>query len=202
MKNKKGFTLVEVIISWVIITIIILNVAAFFLFAWKLKVQFEEDRAVLGILTSYIEAKKAQVIGTAVNREGNLFSNNPVSEIQYWKRYCIKMWDYTKSDERNNKVYPPLVYPLLSTKFDDGKIIINKNNHDDNKYVQIQYQWCQIEIKRIETTGDPDAPKPQYFLMPSVYVWCKAPNSDTKIGMQVTNSMPWRNYENGQLDNF
>ena len=196
MKTKKGFTLVEVVISWVIITIIILNVAAFFLFAWKLKVQFEEDRAVLGILTSYIEAKKAQVIGTAVNRDSEntpLFTNTSGDEIQSWKEYCIKMWDYKKTDKKN--LYPPLLYPLPSTEFNNDGTIKEKAN---NKYVQIQYQWCQIEIDR----DPPGNAKPKKFLMPSVYVWCKAPNSDTKIGMQVTNSMPWRNYENGQIDTF
>jgi len=204
MKNIKGFTLVEVVISWVIITIIILNAATFFLFAWKLKVRFEEDRAVLGILTSYIEAKKATCLGTAINRyyttsDGSTegiygaiqFKSNK-GEFENWKKYCIDMWDFTKDEKK--LPYPPLVYPLPSTqKFeDDGK-------QPNDKYVKIEYQLCQIEIER---KNFPSSYKPKYFLMPSVYVWCKSPNSNKRIGMQVTNAFPWRNYNNGQFDNF
>jgi len=195
MRNKKGFTLIEVVISWVIITIIILNAAAFFLFAWKLKVQFEEDRAILGILTSYIEAKKATCVGTAVNRINSLtygFDFATKGEFEYWKRYCIEMWDYTNAEKKN--LYPPLVYPLPSTKTFD----LNKSDDKKyDKYIEIKYQWCKIEINRNSSS---DA-KPKKFLMPSVYVWCKTPRGSI-IGMQVTNSIPWRNYNNGLVDNF
>lgn len=196
MKNKKGFTLVEVVVSWVIITIIILNVSVFFLFAWKLKVQFEDDRAVLGILTSFIEAKKATVIGTAVNRinskdYGFYFAEK--GEFGDWKAYCINLWDYRNTEKK--KLYPPLIYPLPSTKeFTNNK----PDKTDGNKYVEINYQWCGIEITRT----DGNEYRPKKFLMPSMYVWCKSPRSGKVIGMQVTNAFPWRNYNNGVTDNF
>lgn len=195
MTNKKGFTLVEVVVSFIIIAIVIINIAAFFLFAWNLKVRFEEDRAVLGILTSFIEAKKAQVIGTTLNR--NAISYFGIKgEFGSWKTYCINMWNYKDADRKKNNIYPPLDYPLPYTKYSDGKIV----ESDDNKYVNINYQWCRIEIKRAESIGE-NEPKPQYFLMPSVYVWCETPSGST-IGMQVTNAFPWRNYNNGHNDNL
>ncbi|WP_413853791.1 type IV pilus modification PilV family protein [Candidatus Ruminimicrobium bovinum] len=206
MKNKKGFTLIEVVVAWVIMTIIILNISAFFLFAWKLKVKFEEDRAVLGILTSYIEAKKASVVGTAIDRDGdsqnNVFDFGKQGEFDSWKKYCIDIWDYTAVEKKKGTIYPPLLYPLPSTEFEfnSNKIKLNVNPNDNNKYVEIKYQWTKIEIQRTNLTGD-DAPKPQWFLMPSVYVWCKTPSGNI-IGMHVTNSMPWRNYNNGLNENL
>ena len=203
MKNRKGFTLIEVVVAWVIMTIIILNISAFFLFAWKLKVKFEEDRAVLGILTSFIEAKKASVVGTALDRNNTTqtgFDFGKKGEFANWKTYCIKMWDTTNSENKKGTIYPPLFYPLPSTEFDSNKIKLNENDNDNNKYVEIKYQWTKIEIKRTDSTGD-DEPKPQYFLMPSVYVWCKTPGGNI-IGMHVTNSMPWRNYNNGLNENL
>lgn len=191
MKNKKGFTLVEVVISFVIITIIMLNAAVFFLFAWKLKVQFEDDRAVLGILTSFIEAKKAACLGTAIR--GFVFSEEGNGEFGSWKTYCIEIWDYTDAEKKN--LYPPLIYPLPSTnKFDD--VTKKPEETGDNKYVKINYQWCKIEIDRDDTL------KPKKFLMPSMYVWCRSPRSKKVIGMQVTNAFPWRNYNNGHNDRF
>ena len=197
MKNKKGFTLIEIFVSCTIITIIVLNASTFFLFAWKLKVRFEEDRAVLAILTSYIEAKKATCLGTSIKRDregdgiyGVFQFKGHKGEFENWKKYCIDIWDFSSKEEKKEP-YPPLVYPLPSTqKFDN-------NGKADDKNVQIQYQFCKIEINR--TDG---AKKPKYFLMPSVYVWCKPPNSNNKIGMQVTSAFPWRNYNNGQYDTF
>lgn len=195
--NKKGFTLVEVIISWIIITIIILNIASFFLFAWKLKMQFEDDRAVLGILTSYIEAKKATCIGTGANKEKSMdygFDFGTKGEFETWKTYCINMWEYSNSEKKENTMYPPLFYPLPSTEFySSGEGEIRKEN---NKYIEIKYQWCKIDILRNVNK------RPKYYLMPVMYVWCNSPRSNKAIGMYVTNSMPWRNYNNGQFDNL
>ena len=201
MKNRKGFTLVEVVVSWVIITIIILNASVFFLFAWKLKVQFEDDRAVLGILTSYIEAKKAATIGTAVNRANSRqfgFDFASKGEFESWKTYCIDLWEYRNTEKK--KLYPPLIYPLPTTA--SANFIDNKpNKKETDKYVEINYQWCKIEISR-QGLGYGSDCSPKYFLMPSMYVWCKSPRSGKIIGVQVTNAFPWRNYNNGSVENF
>ena len=173
------------------------------MFAWKLKVRFEEDRAVLGILTSYIESKKASCLGTAVKRgkdesEGIYgaiqFLDNK-GEFESWKTYCIDMWDCLKKEK--NTRFPPLIYPLPSTtKFKNDK----PDEEKEDKYVKIQYQFYYIETEPKNITSTKHGPKK--FLMPSVFVWCKAPNSDNKIGMQVTNAFPWRNYNNGCDDEF
>ena len=197
MKNKKGFTLVEVCVSWIIITIIILNASVFFLFAWKLKTQYEDDRAVLEALTNFIEAKKATCIGSAPDRSKITdygFNFTGREEFGVWKTFYIDLWDYKEIEKKN--LYPPLIYPLPHTReFRDDKPDIEK----DDKFVEIKYRWCQIEISRDESDPSRD---PNRFLMPSLYVWCKAQRSERTIGMQVTNSFPWRNYNDGSSSNF
>lgn len=97
-KNKKGLTLVELLVSCVITVMVIMYGSTFFISSWKKEIESEEYNRVLQYVCGTIENEKISFSGKKISGEYEdikeditlNFMNGKQLPITIQKRYCKK----------------------------------------------------------------------------------------------------------------